>query len=448
MLRHIHVTLLLTILMTFLLTQSMISEAVSVDIPIRHVIVIMQEDRSFDHYFGTYPGANGIPNDFKVPVNPFDPNSTYVRPFKLNITRTPPLIKGVSVARTAYNNGSMNGFVYAQNQVGANGTLSMGYYDYTIIPLYWNLASEYVLCDNWFASCMGASFPNHLYLYAAQTGGYTSIPEEGLDLLTIFDMLESKGVSWKVYIQNYDPNVNYTNSEARLQQIAKGWQLVWTPLLAIPRFVYNFSLNSKIADLNQYYVDLKGDSFPQVVFITPSGTSEHAPTDVQLGQFFVIDLLNALMRSKYWYSSVFIIVWDEWGGWFDHVPPPQVDDDCLGFRVPAIIVSPYAKRGYIDSTVYDHTSILKFIEWLFNLPPLSERDAKANNILNAFDFTQPPRPPCIPSLSYDYESEKADQSSKSEIIFFSYGVTLLIVISIPMIKRFGRLSRQCSKKFL
>ncbi|MEM2685936.1 MAG: alkaline phosphatase family protein [Candidatus Bathyarchaeia archaeon] len=433
--RHMNVTLLLTIFMIFLSIQSVYSKVTSTDIPIRHVIVVMQEDRTFDHYFGTYPGANGIPEDFKMPINPFDPNSSYVSPFKLNVTRTPPLVKGVSVARVAYNNGSMNGFIYAQNQVGANGTLTMGYYDYTTIPMYWNLAREYVLCDSWFASSLGASLPNHLYLYAAQTGGYTSIPEEGLNLFTIFDLLESNGVSWKVYVAKYDPNINYTNPEAQLQMIPKGAQLLWTPLLAIPRFVHNSTLNSKIADISQYYVDLKGDDFPQVVFITPSGLSEHAPTDIHLGQFFVLDLINALMRSKYWYSSVLILVWDEWGGWFDHVPPPQVYEDGLGFRVPAIIISPYAKRGYIDSTVYDHTSILKFIEWLFDLPPLTERDSKANNILNAFDFSQPPRPPRIISLSYKSADEQAKEPSHSEIVFASYVVTFLMVMIIPLIKR-------------
>jgi len=394
----------------------------------------MQEDRSFDHYFGTYPRANGFPKDFQMPVNPFDPNTTYVKPFKLNVTRTPPFSKGKKIARIAYNNGSMNGFIYAHDQYGGNGTLAMGYYDYTDIPFYWNLAREFVLCDNWFSSAMGASFPNHLYLYAAQTAGYNSIPEEGLNITTIFDLLESRGISWKIYISNYDPDANYTNPGARLQLIPKGAQVVWCPLLNIPRFVHNSSLNSKITDVSSYYSDLKTDNFPQVVFITPATFSEHAPGDIVLGQYYVMDLIVNLMRSKHWYDSVLILTWDEWGGWFDHVPPPQVDEDGYGFRVPAIIVSPYAKRGFIDSTIYDHTSILKFIEWLFGLPPLAERDAKANNILNALDFSQRPRPPIIPPLTYEWE-EVQTTASKSEMVSISYLTTLTVVTVIPPLSK-------------
>ncbi|MDW8005550.1 MAG: alkaline phosphatase family protein, partial [Thermomicrobium sp.] len=114
---------------------------------------------------------------------------------------------------------------------------------------------------------------------------------------------------------------------------------------------------------------------------------------IQAGQRFVRSLIQALMRSPYWWNSAFLVTYDDWGGWYDHVPPPQVDEYGYGFRVPAFLVSPYAKRGYIDSTTYDFTSILKFIEENWDLQPLAERDARATSITNAFDFDQPPRPP-------------------------------------------------------
>ena len=381
--------------------------------PIEHVLVLMQEDRTFDHYFGTYPGANGPPVGLSVPRDPDAPDAGSVEPFKLGVTRTISLPHSEKAMRSAFNDGSVDGFVRAAEQFGAeDGALTMGYYDFEEIPLYWNLANDYVLADNWFSSVMGPSFTNHMYLYAATAAGYTSAPEEGMaGVRTIFDALEEQGTSWKIYVQNYAPEANFRNPLARLGLIPEAAQLVWVPLLGIPRFVDDPELNSHIVDLNEYYLDLRNDALPAVSYIVPRAFSEHPPGDLVLGQYATTGILASLMRSSSWESSAFIITWDEWGGWFDHVSPPQVDADGYGFRVPALIVSPYAKRGYIDSTVYDHTSILKFIEWLFELPPLTERDARANNLLSAFDFTQPPRPPVAPAAVYVPPGEAGDSTA-------------------------------------
>lgn len=375
-------------------------------LPIETIVIVMQEDRTFNNYFGTYPGANGWPEGAAMAVDPDDPTAGTVEPFKLQSTRTPSLPHSAKAMVRAYNDGAMDSFIVSAETYGASdGTLAMGYYDYRDIPFYWNLADDYVLADNWFSSVMGPSFPNHLYLFAATMTGpegqrYTSVPAEGLDVVTIFDRLEESGVSWKVYVQGYDPETNFRSTEARLGLTDKAAQLIWVPLVGIPRFVDDPNLSSKIVDLSEYFEDATNGTLPNVAMITPSGLSEHPPGDLRLGHFFAVDLLEALMLSDQWEESAYVLTWDEWGGWADHVPPPQVDEDGFGMRVPGLIVSPYAKRGFVDSTLYDHTSVLATIEWLFEVEPLTERDASANAFVNAFDFTQPPREPVLPSVEY------------------------------------------------
>lgn len=418
----------IVIAILFALINPQISSATS-KAPIEHVIVILQANRSFDHYFGTYPGANGFPKDLAVPVDPFNEESnTYVKPFHLESTRTIDPAHSERIAKIAYNDGLMNGFIYIQNLYGRNGSLVMGYYDYRELPYYWNFASEYVLCDNFFSPFMGSGIANYLYLCAGTSGGYRDVPPEGIEIRTIFDVLEEKGISWKVYINNYNPEINYTNTNAR--EVKKN-QLFWMPLLAMPRYVDNSTLFSKIVDIKEYSLDLKSDSFPNVSYLVLPGRSEHAPGDVTAGQRFVASLVHELMRSKYWYNSVFILTYDESGLWYDHVPPPQVDDEGYGFRVPALIISPYAKKGYIDNTLYDTTSILKFIEWLYDLPPLAERDAKANNLLNAFDFTQTPRKPVIMPPVYQHESQTTPL--KPWEVQILYAMPLFMILSITII---------------
>ena len=379
--------------------------------PIDTVVVVMQEDRTFNNYFGTYPGANGWPEGFTMPLDPLDSSDGGVAPFKLDRTRTPSLPHSAKAMVRAFNEGAMNGFIDSAETYGASdGSLAMGYYDYRDIPFYWHLADEYVLADNWFSSVMGPSFPNHLYLFAATMSGpngerYTSVPAEGLDVLTIFDRLEEAGVSWKVYVQGFDPTATFRSTEARLGLTDTAAQLIWVPLVGIPRFVDDPVLSSKIVDLSEYFIDAAKGELPSVAMITPSGLSEHPPGDLKLGHFFAVDLLEALMLSAQWERSAFILTWDEWGGWADHVAPPQVDEDGYGMRVPGLIVSPYAKRGYVDSTLYDHTSVLATIEWLFDVEPLSSRDANALPFENAFDFTQPPRPAVLPASEYVPDEE-------------------------------------------
>jgi phospholipase C len=164
------------------------------------------------------------------------------------------------------------------------------------------------------------------------------------------------------------------------------------PLLAYARYVDNPRLAAHIVGLDTYYEDVRNGSLPAVAYIAPASASEQPPGDARAGQRLVKGLLNALMSSAAWPQSAFLLTYDSAGGWYDHVAPPQVDQYGYGFRVPALLVSPYARRGAIVGTTLDFTSILKFIENNYGLPPLADRDAHAASLAAGFDFSAPPRP--------------------------------------------------------
>ncbi len=407
--------------------------------PIRHVIVLMQENHTYDNYFATYPGAEGIPEGTCLPVDPFDPAITEcVEPFHIGDLPIEDLDHSRRTFRLQYNEGRMDGFIYALNQRNQDGSLAMGYYDDRELPYYWNLADEYVLFDHFFSSAAAGSFMNHVYWVAASPGrGRDKPTPEGLgDLPTIFDRLEERGLSWKFYIQKYDPQLTY-------RSLAEGMprppQVEWVPLLSIDRFIDDPELFSRIADLDEYFEDLRNGQAPAVAYIKIIGASEHPPGSLQAGQRTTRTLIQALMQSEAWESSAFLLTYDDWGGWYDHVRPPRVDAYGYGFRVPTILVSPYAKRGYVDSTVLDYTSILKFIEENWDLEPLTLRDAQANSLTNAFDFSQPPRQPrFVPSQRYLGEGGAGPNRA---VIYSAYGASLTLAGSIFVWTRMRRRSR-------
>jgi phospholipase C len=393
--------------------------------PIEHFIVLMQENHTFDNYFGTYPGADGIPAGTCMPVDPTDPsNKDCVEPYHIGDRPIDDLDHSLSTFDLQYNEGKMNGFVHALNQRNQNGALAMGYYDDRDLPYYWNLADEYVLFDRFFSSDHGGSFANHMFWVTGQEGG-SRIEESGYtDLLTVFDRLEERGISWKFYVQNYDPQINYRTVSQYTGNRAS--QVIWVPLLNMDRFLDDPKLASHIVDLNEYYTDLEKGTLPAVAYIAPSGASEHPPGSIRSGQKFVKALLQALLRSEAWSSSAFLLTYDDWGGWYDHVVPPQVDEHGYGLRVPAILVSPYAKRGHVDSTVLDFTSIPKFIEENWSLEPLAKRDAKANSFTSAFDFAQAPREPVFIPFERVVKEQKIEP--RRVVIYAAYGSALVLTI--------------------
>ena len=388
--------------------------------PIQHLVILMQENHTFDNYFGTYQGADGLPSGTKMPVDPKNPGAGYVTPWHIGNSTITDLSHSIATYRAQYNNGKMDGFVSALNARNQDGKLAMGYYDDRDLPYYWNLADNYVLFDKFFSSAKDGSFANHMYWVAAippVAPKGQNLSEALVSVPTIFDRLQAAGVSWKFYVQNYDPTITYRNLGVSGNRAS---QVVWVPLLNFDRFIDDPALSSHIVNLSQYYVDLNNGSLPSVAYIIPSGSSEHPPSSVASGQQFVRTLLQELMRSSAWDSSAFMLAYDDWGGWYDHVSPPQVDEYGYGPRVPVILVSPYAKKGYIDNTMLDFTSMLKFIEQNWNIAPLADRDARANNFLEAFDFNQQPRQPdFLPMTRIGAAPVKKDPS---KVIYIGYGV--------------------------
>ncbi len=391
--------------------------------PIEHFIVLMQENHTFDNYFGTYPGAEGIPDGTCMPVDPYDrKNKECVKPFHIGDRPIDDLDHSLGTFNLQYNDGKMNGFVYALTQRNQDGSMALGYYDDRDLPYYWNLADEYVLFDHFFSSDHGGSFANHMFWVSGQQGD-SRISEKGYpDLVTVFDRLEERGISWKFYVQNYDPNITYRTVDQFNGNRAS--QVIWVPLLNIDRFLDDPELSSHIVDLNEYYTDLENGTLPAVAYIAPSGASEHPPGSIRSGQKFVKSLIQALMRSDSWESSAFLVTYDDWGGWYDHLKPPQVDEFGYGLRVPAFMVSAYARRGHIDSTVLDFTSILKFIEENWDIEPLARRDAKANSFMSAFDFTQPPREPVFVPFERVVVEKRIEP--RRVVIYTAYGGALIL----------------------
>ena len=408
------------------------------EIPINHIIYIIQENITFDHYFGTYPGADGIPADLKLAYRPG--GKPEVAPFHLNKTALPhDLNHSWQAAQLAYDGGKMDGFLWAEwprtlhyywqgdvpnidpDKIKAdsgqlesagpmfkpnirNGQFSgkktktapvgrppgwvlntLSYYDYHEIPNYWEYARRYTLCDRFFSSLTGPSEPNHLYTVAAQSGGLVNNPgpavarKEGVyHFKTAAELLESNGVSWKYYDEKPNPRLHS----------------LWNPLPGFKNFTPDSALMKKVVPLADFFTDIKNDQLPSVCWIVPSGPdSEHPPRDSARGMWHVTGLVNAIMNSPYWKDTAIIITWDDFGGFYDHVAPPKVDKFGYGFRVPALVISPYARSGFVDHTQFDFTSPLKLIETRFSLPALTDRDRAANDMLSCFDFKQQPLAP-------------------------------------------------------
>ncbi|MCC6237405.1 MAG: alkaline phosphatase family protein [Dehalococcoidia bacterium] len=361
--------------------------------PIEHFIVLMQQNHSFDNYFGSYPGADGVPRDTCVPIAPDRADSECVRPFRLGMSPARDLPHDAAAFRAQFRDGQMNGFVAAALQPGSTVHPTMGHYDGEDIPYYWNVADNFVLFDRFFQSSTGGSFANHMFWMAGTSAGLDAVPPRGVpaNIPTIFDRLSQAGVSWKVYVEDYDPSVTYrTLASAPPNRRA---QVSWVPLLAIDRFLDDPVLNGRIVDLSEYFADLERGSLPNVAYVVPASSSEHPPGSIAAGQSLVRNLVTTLMRSRYWETAAFAWTYDSAGGWYDHVAPPEVDRDGYGFRVPALLVSAYAREGVVDHTELDFTSFLRFIEENWDLQPLATRDARANSIREALDFTVPPRSP-------------------------------------------------------
>ena len=490
-----------------------------VPMPIKHFVYIIQENISFDHYFGTFPGANGIPKGARFAYQPGQAPS--VAPFHLTETHIPhDLNHSWQAVHVSENGGKMDGFLWgewplalayywkgtlptidpedimpvsgplaqgnglrglntgpkprvrakraiAKFDKDGSGTLdaaemapllptvpgashdpqtvlknfdadhngqldlqeltkffrrhrprggggeavaagqlptqhlsapptgptppwvknTLSYYDWHEIPNYWEYARRYTLCDRFFSSLAGPSEPNHLYTVAAQSGGLVNNPppniggQDGVYTFpTMAELLEKSGVSWKYYDEKPDPHKH----------------TLWNPMPGFKAFQQSPALMSHLVPLSEFYADAKAGRLPEVCWIVPTAAdSEHPPADSARGMRHVTGLVNAVMQSPDWKNTAIIVTWDDYGGFYDHVSPPQVDQYGYGPRVPTLVISPYARSGYICHTAFDFTSPLKMIEERYGLPPLSTRDAKAHDLRDCFDFGQKPLPPDV-----------------------------------------------------
>ncbi len=405
------------------------------DSPIANIGIntVIHYDKNKDSYL-YFNGSNYF--DLKISSNV---SKGLIKPFHLEITKTPNLKYGPAVYEKSYNYGFMDGFIFAQNgkELKSNDTLKldsktivMGYYSSSEIGPYWYLASKFVLADNFFSPSPQTDLTNNLHLFTAEEGNFKKyVPLNGLSInSTILDLLEKKQITWKVYVENYDSALNYTNNS----DLAKRY-LVLNPILGIPRFVDNATLNSKIQDLTKYFHDLK-NNLPNVSYIILPNSQESSPKDVLKGQESVISLIISLMKSKYWENSLFILTYSGSGGWYDHVSPPQNPEYELGFRIPTLFISPYSYEGKVDSTFYDTLSILKFIEYNFGLESINARDLSSNNILNAFNFDKQPgnSTEIVSNLLEEYQSNIITNTTffKIENIHFTFNIYLSILIVV------------------
>lgn len=389
---------------------------------IQHFVFIMQENRSFDEYFGTYPGADGIPQGVCL-ADPM--GGPCVAPYHdtTDVDRGGPHSWDNSAADI--NGGKMDGFVSEAYKGEADITTKpcmptdvscppghdphdvMGYHDYNELPNYWNYAREYVLQDRMFEPVGSYSLVAHLYMLAAQSGGYVDrsdqqIPTE-YDFPEITELFGSNKVDWKYYVTSgAEPDTEdaHVIGNSTEKQQGPDQYTLWNPLPAFPRVQNDPSQRSRLVDTSQFYDDAKNGKLPQVSWVIPSGAvSEHAPSSVRVGMAYVTGLIDAIAQGPDWSSTAIFLAWDDWGGFYDHVAPPKVDQYGFGIRVPSMVIGPYVKESYIDHDTYSFDSWLKLVEERFGVVPMTARDTAAPDMLAAFDFAQKPRPPLILSAT-------------------------------------------------
>jgi phospholipase C len=416
---------------------------------INHVIVVYQENWSYDGLYGAFPGSNNLSSAGPIaqvdkngapltsapqPVvgsspDPRFPASMSVTPYdvakyvKADQT-TGDLIHRFYHEQLQIDGGKMDKFITWSD----NGGLVMGYYDATTMPE-GKLAREFTMADNFFHSGFGGSFLNHMYLVCACAPKWRNAPTafisnpdpnnladkqvtpDGYAVNTAFSVNQPHPSSVSDQAQLV-PNLTDATIGDRLDQAHVSWVWYsggWNDALAgRPDKLFQFhhqpfvyfaryadgtaAKNDHLKDETEFFAALNGGQLPSVVFIKPLGPDNEHPgyADLTRGQQHVARIVAAVRASAYWKDSAIVITYDENGGRWDHVAPPTIDRWGPGTRVPAIVVSPYAKRGFVDHTQYETVSILKFIETRWNLKPLGTRDARADGLSNAFDFNQPP----------------------------------------------------------
>lgn len=363
---------------------------------VKHIVFIVKENRTFDNYFGTYPGADGavtgqLSTGAVIPLAPAP-------------DRTPHDIDhSYQAAVKAIDGGAMDQFDLIS---GGHDLLPYTQYTQNDIPAYFTYAHDFVLGDEFFSSLEGPSFPNHLYTVGAQSGGAINNPntprwgcdakatsrvqvmdDDGdlgsvypcFDFDTLADRLEQRGLTWKYYAPGQDQS---------------GY--IWSALDAIRHIRLTSLWTDHVVPTAQFVQDAQNGSLPAVSWVvTSAALSEHPPASVCLGENWTVDQINAVMQGPEWSSTAIFLTWDDFGGFYDHVAPPVVDRFGFGPRVPFLIISPWVKPGHLTHTTLEFSSVLKFIETRFDLAPLTERDRLANDLIGSFEFDHRPLDPVV-----------------------------------------------------
>jgi phospholipase C len=467
---------------------------------IEHVIIIMQENRSFDSYFGTFPGAHGIPAGTCVPYNTAKPAEGCVAPFHNPLDVNLGGNHSQGFAQTDLDNGitkaKMDGFVQVQTAgfpaytcmapsppVSCFGALygelihdAVGYHTAEDIPNYWAYAQHFVLQDNMFEAVRDWSFPSHLDLTSEwsavcsdSTQALTCVTEHvnkptrttQFPWVTLFQLLDLHRVSWKYYLgDGTEPDCEDGDMDCAPQVQAAGVGSFWNPA---PLYIYIKQqgaayLAEHNPPLSQFLSDVKAGHLARVNWLVPSDVySEHPVSGITMGMEYVTSVINAVMQSPYWENTAIFLAWDDWGGFYDHVDPPNVISAVTkplpvigyGLRVPGLLISAWARPGTIDHQLYSFDSYARLIEDLFvggtRLDPAAlgnpdnrgvQRDsitevgfldgttAKVGDLRSEFDFNQTPNPPLILSTHIPTGIFAACNQDKVHILCQSSTVTI------------------------
>jgi phospholipase C len=378
--------------------------------PIKRVLYLMQENRSFDHVLGAVPGVNGATTGNMLGE-------------EVPLVRCPQWLPGdlphnYRAAHDSINGGRMDNFVLPDFESPELAAVAAAYAYSQLrrddVPNYWNWAERYVVCDNFFASVPGPSYPNHLFFVAGDSGGIYDNPEKAgfvpfpgggrwkswgcdaregafvkvldadgrltttrpcLDIPTVGDQLEDTGIPWAYY---------------SAQPYQGGY--IWNAYAAFPSIRRTETWTRRIRPVDHLIEHIRADALPAVTWVVPRyELSDHPAWSSSHAHNWITELVNAVMRSPMWEHTAIFVTWDEWGGFYDHVVPPKVDEIGLGIRVPMLVISPYAKEGYVDSEVGEFSSPLKFIQTNWGLEHHTPRIIGTHDFSHVFDFERAPR---------------------------------------------------------
>jgi phospholipase C len=354
-------------------------------LPVQHVVVVIQENRTFDTLFNGFPGANTVRTGSTS-------NHTVVPLVSTTLYQAHDLGHYPSDFKAAFDNGRVDGFDLEAHGGQRSGLEPYSYVAQQYVQPYWTLAQQYTLADDNFQSNGGPSFPAHQYLIAGQSGKYTnpnsvgvwgcdSTPPACFSYKSLADELDANGVTWAYYSDGTsETKPGVWNAYDAIRDIRYGpdWTNGYDIRMPETRF---------LTDVGTTTCNL-----PSVTWVTPNaGNSDHAGTPSSVGDHgpaWVASIVDAIGQSACWPTTTILVTWDDWGGWYDHVAPPQLDANGLGFRVPLLVIGPYAKSGYVSHVQHEFGSVVNYIEATFGLPSMgTASERRSDNLADCFVFT-------------------------------------------------------------